>query len=208
MYTPVSPLKVYQLQYKPKPVKQDSLHSDFKPAASELMAKDHLDTLLEEKYPEAQRLLLTSTKKGIRECLLVNPEVAPKLKRNSPESPLPRINSDLFIKNGYFSDVDKTDVLEVEYANGQILNNESIQESLNPFLEIVRHPKTQKRIAQAQQKQLQEKPKKKGLKTGQEKKPNQLSAPQIRSSNPKAKPTQASPELSDSDSELMFHLEL
>ncbi len=208
MFTPVSPLKVYQLQYKPKPVKQDSLHSDFKPAVSELMAKDRLDSLLEEKYPEAQRLLLTSTKKGVRECLLINPEVAPKLKRNSPESPLPRLNSDLFIKKGYFSDVDKTDVLEVEYANGQILNNEGIQESLNSFLEVVRHPRVQKRVAQAQQKQLQGQHKKKGLKSGPEKKAGQLPAPKMVSPNPQARASQPAPELSDSESELMFHLEL
>lgn len=208
MYTPVSPLKVYQLQYKPKPVKQDPLQTDFKQAASELMAKDHLDSLLEEKYPEAQRLLLTSTKKGVRECLLINPEVAPKLKRNSPESPLPRLNSDLFIKKGYFADVDKTDVLEVEYANGQILNNEGIQESLNPFLEVVRHPRVQKRVAQAQQKQMQVNTKKKGLKNGPKKKAGQLPAPKMVSSNPKARSSQPSPEPADSDSELMFHLEL
>lgn len=208
MYTPISPSKVYQLQYKSKPLKQAPLHPDSKPAASESMARKRLESLLEEKYPEDQRLLLNSKKEGARERLLTNPEVAPKLKRNNPGSPLPRLNSDLFTKKGYFSDVGKTDVLEVKYANGQILNNEDIQESLNPFLEVVRPPRVQKRVARAQQKQMQANTKKKGLKNGLQKKADQLPAPKMVSSSPKARTNQPSPEPSDSESELMFHLEL
>lgn len=217
MSSSVPPLKICQVQYQPKPPKPQSLKAseqkllkaEITPRASEVMAQDQLDQILAQDYPEVQRFLLLSPQQGNHECLLINQKPLPALQRDSPEQPLPRLNSDLFSKQGMQRALDQAEVLQIEHADGNIVNNRSLHDNLENLVDEVRHPQTETQPTRNRHKKFQRPVGKSHSKPLAKKNP-----PADTAKNPfaQAKPHKAQPSASanktEDEVELMFNLEL
>lgn len=196
----INPMALYKLQYEaaqqPSKTMVQQSRAVANPHASEILAKDELDTLLKRECPEGQRVIITTQNSPEREYLLVNPEVSEEIQkhRTAPEQPLQHIDSDVFTKSDFSNSYSNAQEITVFHDNGHILNSDTIQDSFGPFLELLRHPKTQKRVQQKRKALKQAEQAHKGGK--KELKPSESAKPKTKAAD------------LDSDDELIFKIEI
>lgn len=131
MSTPVSPVKIYRVQYAPRQSTRIASPRNAETVASEILAKNELGSLLNKDCPEAKHVTLTSPRKKTQECLLVNANM--DIKPHKLKTAIPLMDSLELMQSGYLRDLDEADTIQIEHAHGHILNNSTILKRLNPF---------------------------------------------------------------------------
>jgi len=144
-----NPLTLFKLRYKSASGRTDKV--------SESQAKYQLDHILQQKHPAMKRLLITERHTPGQEYLLINPELAAQMDKAGivPPQGLPQLDADSFKNTDYEHCYQSAREITVRHRNGQVTNSADIQKSINPFLDVLKNPKIQKRIDA--QKKLEEK---------------------------------------------------